>query len=209
MFFFMQILSIGGAFQAFCFEILPIFGRRSPCVDSYFSSVFKPPFKRYPSFSVEFSKETNTVLFFSGVRNNNITRKKQSKYDIIFLGFQPLCFLCFFVEVQFKKNRPHPGIYWNLLFEYVCGCSSTLWRSHQNGDVDWWSNVAGWRRGFGWGVDPGLVGQIWTWISQKQTTRGCRIFQGSRTDILKDSYRCRAKCLDWRVIFWKEITSKE
>lgn len=104
MFFFMQILSIGGAFQAFCFEILPIFGRRSPCVDSYFSSVFKPPFKRYPSFSVEFSKETNTVLFFSGVRNNNITRKKQSKYDIIFLGFQPLCFLCFFVEVQFKKK---------------------------------------------------------------------------------------------------------
>lgn len=104
MFFFMQILSIGGAFQAFCFEILPIFGRRSPCVDSYFSSVFKPPFKRYPSFSVEFSKETNTVLFFSGVRNNNITRKKQSKYDIVFLGFQPLCFLCFFVEVQFKKK---------------------------------------------------------------------------------------------------------
>lgn len=43
---------------------------------------------------------------------------------------------------------------------------------------------------------PGLVGQIWTWVSQKQTTRGCRIFQGSRTDILKDSYRCGGKCSD-------------
>lgn len=42
--------------------------------------------------------------------------------------------------------------------------------------------------GFGWAdLDVGF---------SETNTRGCRIFQGSRTDILKDSYRCRAKCSD-------------